>query len=71
MVLDLNTMSVNSKPGSHTQLTYKEKDYWVKEIEMHLTEENYELDSNTLIFDDEDNINFALSILEKLQVPEG
>lgn len=54
MVLDLKNMSVNSKPGSHTQLTYKEKDYWVKEIEMYLTEENHDLESNSFIFDYEE-----------------
>jgi hypothetical protein len=54
MVLDLNKMSVNSKPGSHTQLTYKEDNYWIKETEIFLTKENYELDSNTIVFDVEE-----------------
>ena len=54
MVLDLKTVSVNSIPDSHTQLTYREKDYWVKEIEMHLTEEDDGLDFNSFVFDYEE-----------------
>ena len=54
MVLDLDRMTVKSTPGSHCQITYKEKDYWVKELTMLLEHENYELDGNYFVFDEEE-----------------
>jgi len=54
MVLDLDRMTVKSTPGSHCQVTYKEKDYWVKELTMLLEHENYELDGNYFVFDEEE-----------------
>jgi len=69
MVLDLKTVSVNSKPGSHTQLTYRESEFvWVKEIEMHLTEEDWSLDSNSLEFDVEEYQRLQVSVKSQWEI---
>lgn len=58
MVLDLDTMSVNSKPGSHIQITYQENDYWVKELTLYKnTVSDYGFDSDNFSFDENEYRN--------------